>query len=220
MYIPKQFEEPRVDVMHELIRARPLATLITLSPGGLNANHIPLHLSASPAPWGTLQGHVARANPVLRDFEKNMEVLAVFHGPDAYISPSWYATKKATGKVVPTWNYAVVHAYGYVRVIDDAAWLRAQLEALTAHNEASFPEPWTVSDAPREFTQKLIGSIVGFEMVITRLSGKWKVSQNQPPQNQTSVIEGLQTSGAQDSSAMAVLVEAATRLKGPPEPIS
>ena len=121
---------------------------------------------------------------------------------------------------MPTWNYAVVHAYGYVRVIDDAAWLRAQLDALTTHNEASFPEAWTVSDAPREFTEKLIGSIVGFEMVITRLSGKRKASQNQPPQNQTSVIEGLKTSGAQDSSAMAVLVEAATRLKGPPEPIS
>ena len=138
MYIPKQFEEPRVDVMHELIRARPLATLVTLSSSGLNANHIPLHLLESPTPFGTLQGHVARANPILSDLEKDMEVLAVFHGPDTYITPSWYATKKETGKVVPTWNYAVVHAYGYVRVVDDAAWLRAHLEALTTHNEASF----------------------------------------------------------------------------------
>jgi transcriptional regulator len=211
MYTPKQFEEPRVDVMHELIRARPLATLVTLSSGGLNANHIPLHLSESPAPFGTLQGHVARVNPVLKDLENNIEVLAVFHGPDAYITPSWYATKKETGKVVPTWNYAVVHAHGTVRVVDDAAWLRAQLEALTTHNEASFPEPWAVSDAPHEFTEKLIGNIVGFEMVITRLSGKWKVSQNQPQQNQASVTEGLKASGLQDSSAMAVLVEAATK---------
>jgi transcriptional regulator len=211
MYIPKQFEEPRVDVMHELIRARPLATLVTLSAGGLNANHIPLHLLESPAPFGTLQGHVARANPVLSDLEKNIEVLAVFHGPDAYITPSWYVTKKETGKVVPTWNYAVVHAYGYLRVVDDAAWLRAQLEALTAHNEASFPERWAVSDAPREFTERLIANIVGFEMVISRLSGKWKVSQNQPQQNQASVIEGLKASGQQESSAMAALVEAATK---------
>jgi len=211
MYIPKQFEEPRVDVMHDLIRARPLATLVTLSSGGLNANHIPLHLLESPAPFGTLQGHVARANPILSDLEANIEALAVFHGADAYITPSWYVTKKETGKVVPTWNYAVVHAYGYVRVVDDASWLRAQLEALTSHNEASFPEPWAVADAPREFTDKLIGNIVGFEMVISRLSGKWKVSQNQPQQNQGSVVEGLKASGRRDSSAMAVLVAAAIR---------
>jgi transcriptional regulator len=210
MYIPKQFEEPRIDVMHELIRARPLATLVTLSSSGLNANHIPFHLSESPAPFGTLQGHVARANPILSDLERDTEVLAVFHGPDAYITPSWYATKKETGKVVPTWNYAVVHAYGYVRVVDDASWLRAQLEALTTHNEASFSEPWAVSDAPHEFTEKLIGNIVGFEMVISRLSGKWKVSQNQPQQNQASIVEGLKANGQHDSSAMAVLVEAST----------
>ena len=197
--------------MHELIRARPLATLVTLSSSGLNANHIPLHLLDSPAPFGTLQGHVARANPILSDLENNIEVLAVFHGPDAYITPSWYATKKETGKVVPTWNYAVVHAYGYMRVVDDASWLRAQLESLTTHNEASFSEPWAVTDAPHEYTEKLIGNIVGFEMVITRLSGKWKVSQNQPQQNQVSVTEGLKASGRQDSSAMAVLVEAETK---------
>ena len=197
--------------MHELIRARPLATLVTLSSSGLNANHIPLHLSGSPAPFGTLQGHVARANPILSDLEKNTEVLAVFHGSDAYITPSWYATKKETGKVVPTWNYAVVHAYGYVRVVDDASWLRIHLEALTTHNEASFAEPWAVSDAPHEFTEKLIGNIIGFEMVITRLSGKWKVSQNQPQQNQASVIEGLKASGQQESSAMAALVDTATK---------
>ena len=211
MYIPKQFEEPRIDVMHELIRARPLATLVTLSARGLNANHIPLHLLESPAPLGTLQGHVARANPILGNLEKNTEVLAVFHGPDAYITPSWYATKKETGKVVPTWNYAVVHAYGYMRVVDDASWLRTHLEALTTHNEASFAEPWAVSDAPHEFTEKLIGNIIGFEMVITRLSGKWKVSQNQPQQNQASVIEGLKASGQQESSAMAALVDTATK---------
>ena len=193
--------------MHELIRAHPLATVVTTSSNGLNANHIPLHLLESPAPFGTLQGHVARANPILGDFENNTEVLAVFHGPNTYITPSWYATKKETGKVVPTWNYAVVHAYGHVRVVDDASWLHAQLEALTTHNEASFSQPWAVSDAPHEFTEKLIGNIVGFEMVITRLSGKWKVSQNQPQQNQASVIEGLKASGQQESSAMAVLVD-------------
>jgi len=208
MYTPKHFEEPRIEVMHELMRARPLATLVTLSSAGLDANHIPLHLADAPAPFGTLRGHVARANPLWRDFAKDVEVLAIFHGPDSYITPSWYATKKETGKVVPTWNYAVVHAYGTLRVIDDAAWLRAQLEALTAHNEAGFAQPWSVSDAPHEYTEKLIGAIVGFEIVITRLSGKWKVSQNQPAKNQAGVIAGLNNSDQRDAAEMAALVAA------------
>jgi transcriptional regulator len=208
MYTPKHFEEPRTKVMHELIRARPLATLVTLSSAGLNANHIPLHFSDTPAPFGTLRGHVARANPLWSDFAKDVEALAIFHGPDSYITPSWYATKRETGKVVPTWNYAVVHAYGVLRIIDDATWVREQLEALTAHNEAGFAKPWAVSDAPHEYTEKLISNIVGFEIVITRLTGKWKVSQNQPAQNQASVIEGLGSSGLRDAAEMAALVAA------------
>lgn len=208
MYTPKHFEEPRIDVMHELMRARPLATLVTLSSGGLAANHIPLHLADAPAPFGTLRGHVARANPVWNDFAKDIEVLAIFHGPDSYITPSWYATKQETGKVVPTWNYAVVHAYGALRVIDDAAWVRAQLEVLTAHNEAGFAKQWAVSDAPHEYTDKLLEAIVGFEIVITKLTGKWKASQNQPAQNQASVIAGLNNSGVRGAAEMAALVAA------------
>jgi len=211
MYTPKHFEEPRIEVMHELMRARPLATLVTLTSGGLEANHIPMHLVDTPAPFGTLRGHVARANPLWRDFAKDIGVLAIFHGPDSYITPSWYATKKETGKVVPTWNYAVVHAYGTLRVIDDAVWVRSQLEALTAHNEAGFPHPWAVGDAPRDYTDKLIESIVGFEIVITRLTGKWKVSQNQPAQNQESVIEGLINSDLPDAAGMAKLVAASAK---------
>lgn len=207
MYIPENFEEPRVEVMHGLIRAYPLATLVTLSSSGLNANHIPLHLCESPTPFGTLRGHVARANPVLADLENNIDALAVFHGPDAYVTPSWYATKKQTGKVAPTWNYAVVHAYGRLRVVDDRAWLRAQLDALTFHNEASFREPWSVSDAPTAFTEKLMDAIVGIEMVVTRLLGKWKVSQNQPLINKTSVVDGLKASGGANALAIAALVE-------------
>ncbi len=192
--------------MHELMREKQLATLVTMSSHGLNANHIPMHLAAEPAPFGTLRGHVARANPMWRDFQTDIEALAIFHGPDAYITPSWYATKQETGKVVPTWNYAVVHAHGTLRVIDDALWIREQLEALTDHNEAQFAKPWAVSDAPREFTEKLIEAVVGIEIVITSLSGKWKVSQNQPPRNQTSVFEGL--SGTHDARTMATLVHA------------
>lgn len=154
-----------------------------------------------------VRGHVARSNPMWFDLEKNVEVLAVFHGPDAYITPSWYASKQETGKVVPTWNYAVVHAYGGLRVMDDASRIRSQLEALTSHNETPFPEPWAVSDAPYEFTEKLIGAIVGIEITITKLSGKWKVSQNQPERNRASVISGLRACGNSEASSMAALIE-------------
>ncbi|MFA5921328.1 MAG: FMN-binding negative transcriptional regulator [Methylococcaceae bacterium] len=208
MYIPPHFEQPDIEVMHELIRNRPLATLVTLGSDGINANHIPLHLSPAPEPYGVLHGHVARANPmnpIWRDLESDVETLAIFHGPDAYISLSWYATKQETGKVVPTWNYAVVHAYGSLRIIDDASWVRSQMEDLTTHHEAAFPVPWALSDAPEDFTEKLIEAVIGIEMVITRLSGKWKVSQNQPPQNQNSVIQGLNASGQAEAMAMAAL---------------
>ena len=211
MYIPKHFEQPSIKLMHELMRARPLATLVALSSGGLEANHIPLHLSDAHAPFGTLRGHVARANPLWRDFANELEVLAIFHGPDAYITPSWYATKRETGKVAPTWNYAVVHAYGTLRAIDDAGWVREHLETLTGHHEANLPKPWAVSDAPGEFIEEAIKAIIGIEIVITRLSGKWKVSQNQPAQNQAGVIEGLSGCGHPDATDMAALVEASTK---------
>lgn len=213
MYIPRHFDEQRVDVMHDLIRARPLATVVTLSAGSLNANHIPLLLSESPEPLGSLQGHVARANPLLADLASGAECLAIFHGPDAYITPSWYETKKESGKVVPTWNYAVVHAYGVLRVVEDAAWLRTQLEGLTAHNEAGFDKPWSVSDAPADYIEKSMKAITGIEMITTRLTGKWKVSQNQPARNRAGVVEGLKTSGQPDAPAMAQLV--ADRAKDP-----
>ncbi|OZG71642.1 transcriptional regulator [Hahella sp. CCB-MM4] len=206
MYIPKHFEEQRIEVLHELIRSHSLATIITQSGEELNANHIPLHLVDSRGQFGVLQGHVARANPILKDLESGMPSLVIFQGPEAYISPSWYATKKETGKVVPTWNYAVVHAHGIFRIIDDAAWVRSQLEAFTSHNEAEFDEPWAVSDAPVEYTDKLLSAIVGIELEITSLTGKWKVSQNQPAQNKTSVISGLSRTGQQRDAEMASLV--------------
>ncbi|MGZ8946911.1 MAG: FMN-binding negative transcriptional regulator [Methylococcaceae bacterium] len=211
MYIPSQFEQPDIEVMHELIHNRPLATLVTLGSNGIEANHIPLHLAEMPEPFGVLRGHIARANPLWRDLAADADTLAIFHGPDAYISPSWYATKQEAGKVVPTWNYTVVHAYGSLRIIDDAVWVRAQLEALTQQNEAAFPEPWAVSDAPEDFTEKLIEAVIGIEMVIIPLIGKWKVSQNQSPQNQRSVIQGLNASGQNEAVAMAALVNAGVK---------
>jgi len=207
MYTPKHFDEARIEVMHELIRARPLATLVTLSPTGLDANHIPLYLKDDGSPFGTLQGHVARANPLSHDFAQELGVLAVFHGPEAYITPSWYATKQETGRAVPTWNYAVVHAHGAMRVIDDPAWLRAHLDALTAHNEAGFPAPWAPGDAPTEYVEKLMTALVGIEIPITKLSGKWKTSQNQPASNRAGVVQGLRQSTHPEAKAMAALIE-------------
>ncbi|MFA5982863.1 MAG: FMN-binding negative transcriptional regulator [Methylococcaceae bacterium] len=191
MYIPKHFEELRIDVLHQLIHTHPLATLVTMSSNGLNANHIPLSLQPFPQPLGTLQGHIARANTMLTDIASGSEVLAIFHGAQSYISPSWYATQKETGKVVPTWNYSVVHAYGILKTVDDSKWLHRHLEQFTAQNEAAFSTPWALSDAPQEFTEKLINHIIGIEMQITRLHGKWKVSQNQPQNNRDGVIKGL-----------------------------
>lgn len=207
MYIPKHFAEPRVDALHQLIRTHPLATLVTLASSGLNANHIPLHLSQEPSPFGTLRGHVARANPIWHDIASDVEALAIFHGPDAYVTPSWYPTKAETGRVVPTWNYAVAHAYGTLRVVDDPAWVRVHLEALTAHNERALAEPWRLEDAPSDFVAKLIGAVVGIEIVVTRLSGKWKTSQNQPAENQAGVIHGLRASGKAEATEMADLIE-------------
>ena len=204
MYIPKHFEEPSVKVMQALIRDYSLATLVTLSANGLNANHIPLHwVEEGDSPYGSLRGHVARSNPLWTDFDQQTEVLAVFQAENAYISPSWYASKPQTGKVVPTWNYVAVHAYGRLRIIDDPVWLRSQLESMTAEFEAGFPEPWSVADAPADFTERLITQIIGIEIGVTRLQGKWKVSQNQPLENRDSVIDALRESG---QPAMANLV--------------
>jgi transcriptional regulator len=198
MYVPKHFEVTDINAIHELIHDYPLATLVTTSEHGLNANHIPMHFTVMPKPYGTLQGHVARSNPLLGDIDRDNQSLAIFHGPNAYITPSWYETKKEHGKVVPTWNYVVVHAYGILQIVDNPEWLRTQLETLTDQNESQFSEPWAVTDAPSEFTEKLFESIVGIEMKITKLLGKWKVSQNQPLENQLSVIKGLKDNQQQE----------------------
>ena len=190
MYVPRHFAEDDVAEMHALMRANPLATLVTHGPDGLNANHIPLLLAG-----GRLQGHVARANPLWQAGTVAGEVLVVFQGDDSYISPSGYATKAEHGKVVPTWNYAAVHAYGELRVIDDPRWIFAQISALTATNEAALPQPWAVTDAPADYIEKMLGAIVGIEITITRLLGKWKVSQNQPAVNQASLIAALEKAG-------------------------
>ena len=194
MYLPKHFAEDDVAEMHALMRAHPLATLVSHGPDGLNANHIPL-LLAGTGTFGTLQGHVARANPLWKPGQVVGEVLVVFRGEQSYISPSGYATKAEHGKVVPTWNYAAVHAYGELKVIEDPDWIFGQISALTATNEAALPQPWTVTDAPADYIEKMLGAIVGIEITIDRLLGKWKVSQNQLAANQVSLIAALEKAG-------------------------
>jgi transcriptional regulator len=203
MYVPPHFKEQRLPVLQEAIRESRIATLVTLgtpggAPGGaegLIASHLPLLFDPEPAPHGTLRGHVARANSQWRDSRAEVEALAIFMGPEAYISPAWYPSKKADGKVVPTWNYVSIHAYGRVTFFDDPARLLAIVTALTQNHEGRRAEPWAVSDAPADYIQARLKGIVGFEMPLSRLEGKWKMSQNQPAENRQGAREGLRREG-------------------------
>ncbi|WP_232821435.1 FMN-binding negative transcriptional regulator [Acidithiobacillus ferrivorans] len=170
-----------------------------------------MYLAAGGGTQPVLQGHVARANPLWREAPLDGEVLVIFQGPQHYISPSWYATKAETGKVVPTWNYAVVHAYGPLQVRDDPDWVRQQMVALTAQQENGFTLPWQVDDAPQDFTERLIGQVVGIEILVSRWMGKWKVSQNQPLGNRDSVVAHLEQQNRSDSGAMAEYVLASLK---------
>jgi transcriptional regulator len=189
MYLPAHFEEQRVDVLHTLIRSHPLGLLVTQGSAGLQANSIPFLIDAEPTPHGTLRAHVARANPVWRD--AGGEVLVVFEGPQAYISPGWYPSKAEHGKVVPTWNYVLVQARGRLRAIEDAAWLHALVTRLTDTHEATQAKPWAVQDAPRDYIDTMLRAIVGVEIELTALTGKWKVSQNRSAGDRDGVGRGL-----------------------------
>jgi transcriptional regulator len=213
MYLPKHFEETRVDVLHALIRGSGFATVVTLEAGALNANHLPLLIDPTPEPFGTLHGHVARANSMWRDTSPDVDALAVFHGPQIYISPSLYPTKQDTGKVVPTWNYAVVHAYGRLGFYEDRERLFDHVQRLTNHHEDGRPEPWRVSDAPADYVAVQLRGIVGVDMTITRLIGKWKVSQNRAAVDRQAVVDGLRA-GDDNAGAMAALVKAAAAKSG------
>ena len=204
MYLPPAFRQDRTDVLHDAIRKSGLATLVTLTADGLIASHVPLLFDPEPAPYGTLTGHLARPNPQAR--ETIGDALAIFLGPDAYITPSWYETKRETGKVVPTWNYVAIHAAGPMTFFDDPDRLLDIVTRLTRRHEDSRTAPWAVSDAPPDFVQGMLRGIVGFSIRITRLEGKWKMSQNRPAADRAGVIAGLAAEGRDD---VAVIVEAA-----------
>jgi len=194
MYQPNAFNEDRLEVRHGLMRAHPLATLIVTDADGITADLIPMMLYADEGPsgLGLLRAHVARANPLWRKLQASPSCLVVFQGPEAYISPSWYETKRTTHKVVPTWNYTMVQARGMARGVDDAAWLRRQLDDLTLSQEGGLPAPWQPSDAPADFLAATMKGIIGIEIPIDSLVGKWKVSQNRSAEDQRGVVAGLQ----------------------------
>ena len=190
MYLPPHFEQHDPAALHALMREHPLAALVSLGEDGLTADHLPLEFDATAGEHGTLFGHVARANPLWR-VAAGAPVLAVFGGPQAYVSPSWYPSKAATHKVVPTWNYTVVHAHGVLEAVEDAPWLRALVGRLTDHFEAPRPTPWAVADAPADYVQQMLRAIVGIRIPVTRLIGKWKVSQNRSEADRLGVADGL-----------------------------
>jgi transcriptional regulator len=201
MYIPPAFNEERLDVQHALIRAHPLGLLISAGDEELLASPLPFHLVTDVSPFGTLQGHLARGNPHWKSLD-GRDALVVFQGVESYISPSWYESKREHGKVVPTWNYAMVQARGRVRVIDDAEWLRVQIGRLTNDHEGERAHPWHVTDAPDAFIDAQVKGIVGLEIVIRHIEGKWKVSQNRPPADRATVATRLEVEGKPDMSAL------------------
>lgn len=204
VYVPAHFAEDRIAVLHELIRASALATLVSMTADGMIASHAPLMLDPDPAPYGTLIGHLAKANPHARAANPGVQTLVIFQGPDGYITPSYYAAKQEHGKVVPTWNYAAIYAYGTLEAFDDPARLLEVVTRLTRRHEKARTKPWAVSDAPENFVQSMLRSIVGIVLPIVRLEGKVKMSQNRPATDISGVIDGLRQDG-QDALATAVV---------------
>ena len=207
MYIPKANEEIRLPVLLEMIHTHPLASLVTLGATGLNASHIPMVHEPGGSDFGILRGHVSRANPQWKDPADTLDSLAIFSGPQHYISAGWYPGKLEDGKEVPTWNYIVVHAYGKIRVIHDHDWLLNHLRSLTNQQEASFPNPWKVEDAPTDFTASQIKGIVGYELPIARIEGRWKLSQNRIERDRKAVEQALDALKTPESRHMRDLIE-------------
>ena len=206
MYLPAHFNETRNEVLRALMRARPLCTLVTQTDLGLIANHVPVQTLDEPAPLGCIRGHIARANSLWREYRSASQALAIFQGPQVYISPSFYPSKAKTGEVVPTWDYAVVHASGTLRFIDDPQWLRGFVAGLTDTHEAPRMQRWKIDDAPAAYIDKMLKLIVGFEFSISSLAGKWKVSQNRTQLDRQGVIQNLQNAGDADSHEIAAML--------------
>ncbi|WP_193075609.1 FMN-binding negative transcriptional regulator [Pseudomonas sp. FME51] len=207
MYVPNHFKEKDTEQLQQYIRDYGFGLLIVADGEGIEANHVPFHLvSGDDGSLGYLQCHLARSNPVWKRLQEGARVLVVFQGPDAYVSPAWYPTKAETGRVVPTWNYLAIHAEGNAQLVQDPAWLKQHLRQLTDQHESEREDPWSVDDAPSEFTDRLVQAIVGIEIKIEALTGKLKASQNQPEQNRVGVRAGLENDAKGACQAMAKLI--------------
>jgi transcriptional regulator len=219
MYIPSSFAEEDVSTLYAFVEAHPLATLVTAVDGsGLFATHLPLLLDRTVEPRGRLFGHIARANPHARQLASgSSDALVIFTGPEAYITPAWYATKAASGRVVPTWNYVAVHAYGKVTLRGEPEFLRPHLEALTRQHEVSRAGTWEVSDAPDDYIAQQMRAIVGVEITIERLEGKWKMSQNRSGEDIDGVVNGLSASSALEDHVVAGIVAARAPRRATPK---
>lgn len=203
MYVPKYNEENNLQTLHDLIRSRPLGTWSSIVDGAIVTDHIPFVLHENRGEFGTLVGHVARSNPIWKEFSTASESVVVFQGEQAYITPSWYPSKKEHGKAVPTWNYVVVHAHGIPKKIEDPEWLLKHLNELTEIHESEQSLPWKVSDAPGGFIDQLVQAIVGIEIPINRIIGKWKLGQNRPAADKLGVIAGLLSTNDADALGLA-----------------
>tara|TARA_R110002094_G_C4874351_1_gene208666 strand:- start:372 stop:1004 length:633 start_codon:yes stop_codon:yes gene_type:complete len=207
MHIPKKFEQTDTAQLEGLIRDYPFATLVTDSESGIEATHLPVVLMEV-AGKKVLQAHIAKANPLWKTVSDRSEVLIIFNGPNCYISPNHYPTKRETGESVPTWNYVVVHVKGVISFVQDEAWLQTAVDNLTAQHELRQAIPWTTSDAPEGYIEKMLSAIVGLEIEITSITGQWKLSQNQPDKNRLGVIAGLSSESESQYQKVAELVKA------------
>lgn len=213
MYVPKLFQEDDTDVLHATMKEIGAAAIVGHDANGLTATHAPIELRSEPAPYGTVRFHLARANPHAEAIKAGGELLLIFQGPQGYVTPNWYPSKHVTGKVVPTWNYVAIHAYGTATAFEDADWLKAHLSALTDRFEAGYHLPWKLDDAPEAFIDGMCRAVIGFEMTLNRIEGKWKMSQNKSPTDRNGVINGLRAKGDSHGQIMADLVEARAKDK-------
>jgi transcriptional regulator len=214
MYVQTLFEETRVHVMHELMQRYALASLVLLTPEGMDANSLPIEVDMSSGEFGTLRCHFGRTNPVWKSLINGMESMAIFHGPNAYISPRWYVAGQRSKRVLPSWNFAVVHAYGTPRIVDDSTWLLKHLTALAEQNESRLAEPWSLAEAPPDFVAQSAEHLIGMEIPITKLVGKWFTSQQRTTADRESLTGALRAHPHDISAATAELIELVDRSNG------
>tara|TARA_B100000780_G_scaffold117032_1_gene82139 strand:+ start:564 stop:1187 length:624 start_codon:yes stop_codon:yes gene_type:complete len=201
------FHEDRIEVMHKMMAEHPFATVVSAATGGLSADHIPLVLRGGPTKKGCLRGHIAAANPLWRDTESEIQILAVFQGPQSYVTPFWYPLKQTDGKVVPTWNYVVVHAHGTLRFKRESQWLMDHLAELTRRRESRRAAPWVISGAPDAFIASQLKGLVGFEVEIKSLLGSWKLCRNKKAADRQGVALGLVSKDNNEAAAVSRLVQ-------------